>query len=208
MSDVEEVERADVPPSPPPSRPRRSAGFVVAAALAVVFLASTVLLGVVAAQLKADKDELVDGPAEVADVAGRFVHALLSYDHRDPAGFRDGVLAFTAPPFTEQFEQAVAALEEAFAGLEAVSVPTIDEVLVGDIEGGTATAIVVYDRVLDGAGGQRSESNLYVRIGLVERDAGWRVNDVVNLNLAFANSDPAVDPPATGDPAPTTVPAG
>jgi hypothetical protein len=199
---------AEAPPSAdapaPAPRRRRSTGFVVAAGLAVVFFASTVLLGVVAAGLKSDKDELVDGRAEVADAAGQFVHALLSYDHRDPEGFREGVLALTAPPFSEQFEEAVTQLEDAFAGLEAVSVPTIDEVFVTEVDNGTATAIVVYDRVLDGVGGQRTESNLYVRLGLVERDAGWRVNDVVNLNLAFA------EPGAVGTPDPvgssTTVP--
>ena len=170
-------------------RRRRPVGFVVAVVLAVVFFASTVLLGIVAAGLKADKDELVDGRADVAEVAGRFVDALLSYDHRDPEGFRQGVLSLTAPPFSEQFEEAVIELEEAFAGLDAVSVPTIDEVFVAEVGDGTATAIVVYDRVLDGVSGERTESNLYVRLGLVEREAGWRVNDVVNLNLAFADPD-------------------
>ena len=181
----------------PPVR-RRSPGFVVAAVLAVVFFAATVLLAVVAVGLKADKDELVDGRAEVADVSGRFVSALLSYDHRDPEGFRSRVLSFTAPPFSEQFEQAVIELESAFEGLDAVSVPTIEEVFVTEVEQGTATAIVVYSRVLDGVGGERAESNLYVRLGLVERDDGWRVNDVVNLNLAFAD-------PGTGG-STTTVP--
>ena len=98
--------RADAP-APPPRR-RRSPGFVVAAVLAVVFFASTVLLAVVAAGLKADKDELVDGRAEVADVAGRFVAAPCSptttATPRASAG-RPG--ARPRPPFSEQFEQAV-----------------------------------------------------------------------------------------------------
>jgi Mce-associated membrane protein len=169
-----------------PAPRRRSPGFLVAAVLAVVFFASTILLGVVAAGLKADKDELTDGRAEVADVAGRFVSALLSYDHRDPEGFRQRVLGFTAPPFSEQFEEAAGELEATFEGLDAVSTPTIKEVFVAEIADGTATAIVVYDRVLDGISGPRAESNLYVRLGMVERDDGWRVNDVINLNLAFA----------------------
>lgn len=191
MTDV-----AEAPPSSdaPSARPRRSPGFVVAAGLAVVFFASTVLLGIVAAGLKADKDELVDGRAEVAEVAGQFVDALLSYDHRDPEGFRQGVLSLTAPPFSEQFEQALIDLEEAFAGLDAVSVPTIDEVFVTEVERGTATAIVAYGRVLDGIGGRRTESNLYVKVGLIERDDGWRVNDVVNLNLALGGPDAVTDP--------------
>jgi hypothetical protein len=208
MTELTDVAEADAPsleedmPEAAPAARRRSPGFVVAAVLAVVFFASTVLLAVVAAGLKADKDELVDGRAEVAEVAGRFVDALLSYDYRDPQGFREGVLAMTAPPFSEQFEQAVLDLEEAFAGLDAVSVPTIDEVFVTEVEDGTATAIVAYGRVLEGVSGQRTESNLYVKLGLIEREDGWRVNDVVNLNLALG--DPGATTPDQGG-SPTTV---
>lgn len=154
--------------------------------LAAVFLVSTVLLAVVAVGLKADKDELVDGRAEVEEVAGRFVHALLAYDHRDMDGFREQVLALTAPPFSEQFETAVDGLEAGIVAGAQVSTPTVEDVFVTEVEDGTATAIVVYGRVVDGTAGQREESNLYVRLGLVTRDGAWRVNDVVNLNLAFA----------------------
>ena len=166
----------------------RSTGFVLVCILAGVFFVSTVLLAVVAAGLKADKDELVDGRAEVADVAGRFVTALLSYDHRDPEGFRDRVLALTAAPFTAQFEDAVVELETLFEGVDAVSVPSIKDVFVTEVAAGTATAIVVYDRVLDGVGGERTESNIYVRLDLVEREDGWRINNVVNLNLALTEA--------------------
>ncbi len=183
----------DAPPAvddAPPAGRRRSPGFVVAAGLALVFFASTVLLAVVAAGLKADKDELVDGRAEVADVAGRFVDALLSYDHRDPQGFRDRVLAFTAPPFSEQFEAAVDALAESIVATEQVSTPTVEEVFVTEVEDGTATAIVSFSRVIESTAGEREENGLYVELGLIEREDGWRVNDVANLNLAYANSRP------------------
>lgn len=166
----------------PPGRGVAVLGWV----LAGVFLVSTVLLAVVAVGLKADKDELVDGRAEVEEVAGRFVHALLAYDHRDMDGFREQVLALTAPPFSEQFETAVDGLEAGIVAGEQVSTPTVEDVFVTEVEDGAATAIVVYGRVVDGTAGQREESNLYVRLGLVSRGGAWRVNDVVNLNLAFA----------------------
>lgn len=173
----------------PPAR-RRSPGFVVAAVLAVVFFASTVLLAVVAAGLKADKDELADGRAEVAEAAGRFVDALLSYDHRDLEGFRASAVALTAPPFSEQFEAAVDALADSIVATEQVSTPTIEEVFVTEVEDGTATAIVSFSRVIESTAGEREENGLYVELGLIEREDGWRVNDVANLNLAYANSLP------------------
>jgi hypothetical protein len=193
-------------PAPTAGRRRRSTGFVVASILAVVFFASTVLLAVVAAGLKSDKDDLIDGRAEVADVAGRFVTALLTYDHNDPEGFRDRVLAFTAPPFNEQFQDAVDELQRLFEGFDAVSVPTIRDVFVTEVADGTATAIVVYDRVLDGVGGRRTESNIYVRLDLVEREDGWRINNVVNLNLAFADAAPTGGDDAGTGGSTTTVP--
>lgn len=192
------------PPAPAPAaaaRRTRSAGTVVVAVLAAVFFASTVLLAVVAADLKADKDDLADGRRDVAEIAGRFVEALLSYDHEDPEGFRSRVLELTAPPFSEQFREAVDALEEDFELTESVSVPTIDDVFVAEVEADAATAIVVYDRVLDGTAGRRTESNLYVRLGMIRQDDGWRVNDVLNLNLALGDA-----PADTSTPTSTTAP--
>jgi Mce-associated membrane protein len=167
--------------------------------LAAAFFASTVLLAVVAAGLKADKDELADGRQQVAAAAGRFVETLLTYDHRDLGGYEDSVLALTAPPFSEQFSEAVLQISEGLIAAQEVSNPTVDDVFVADVDGETATTIVVYDRVLDGAAGPRTESNLYVRLGLVRQGGVWRVNDVVNLNLAFAESSPTTT---------TTAPAG
>lgn len=191
---------APAPAAAPPRR-TRSAGTVALAVLAAVFFASTVLLAVVAADLKADKDDLADGRRDVAEIAGRFVEALLSYDHEDPEGFRSRVLELTAPPFSEQFREAVDALEEDFELTESVSVPTIDDVFVAEVEADAATAIVVYDRVLDGTAGRRTESNLYVRLGMIRQDDGWRVNDVLNLNLALGDA-----PADTSTPTSTTAP--
>jgi len=198
------VEAAEVPA---PAPRRRSGAVVVLAVLALVFFLSTVLLAVVAASLKQDKDDLADGRREVAAAAGRFVEALLSYDHRDQEGFEEGVLALTAPPFSEQFREAVRDLGDSFAATEAVSVPTIDQVFVAEVDGDGATAIVVYDRVLDGVGGPRTESNLYVRLGLVRQGDAWRVNDVVNLNLAFAGAGDGA-PAGTGTTATTATSPG
>lgn len=177
-------------PAPDQERPgrRASAGLIAAVALAAVFFVTTVVLAVVAAGLKADKDEVVDSRQDVAEAAGGFVTALLSYDYQDPAGFRERVLAQSAPPFSEQFEEAVDGLESGFEAAQQVSRPTIQDVFVTEVEDGSATAIVVYARTVEGTGGRREESNLYVRVGLVERDGSWRVNDVVNLNLAFATA--------------------
>lgn len=171
--------------------PRRSPALVVAAAAAVVFFATTVLLAIVAVDLQDDKEALEDARADVAAVAGRFVEELLTYDYRDPQGFRDRVLGLTAAPFTEQFESAVDQLEETFRVGQSVSTGTVRDVFVAEIaDDGTATAIVQYDRTLDGAAGARDETNLYVRLGLIERDGTWRINDVLNLNLAIAGAAP------------------
>jgi hypothetical protein len=192
MTDVEPAPPVEEAPAPSSTPPRRSTALVVVSVLALVLLVSTVLLAVVAVDLKGDKDELTSDREAVAAAAGGFVDTLLAYDYRDPEGYRERVLARTAPPFSEQFESAVAELEADFEVAQQVSTGSIRDVFVADVDGGegTATAIVVYDRVLDGAAGPRNEENFYVRLGLLERDGEWRVNDVVNLNLAFAAANP------------------
>jgi hypothetical protein len=177
----------EAPPDPPTvdAPPRtRSTALLVVSVLAVVLFASTVLLAVVAAGLKDDKDELTGDREDVAEAAGRFVDTLLAYDYRDPQGYRDRVLALTGPPFSDQFESAVAELEADFEVAEQVSTGTIRDVFVADVDG-------------DDAAGPRHEQNFYVRIGLVERGGDWLVNDVVNLNLAFASAGPAAGPTTT-----------
>lgn len=172
-------------------RPPRGTGFVVASILAVVFFSSTVLLAVVAVGLKDEKDDLRNARTDVAETAGRFVEALLGYDYRDPQGYRDRVLALTAAPFTDQFATAVEGLEADFEVARSVSVGTIEDVYVAEVgDDRTATAIVRYSRTLDGEAGPRRESNLYVQLGLIEREPGWRINDVINLNLAFSGTAP------------------
>lgn len=181
---------AEVEPEPDieGAPPGRSPALLVAAGLAGVFFVTTVVLAVVAVSLKNDKDAIEDTRTDIAAVAGRFVEELLGYDYRDPQGFRDRVLRLTAPPFTEEFQTAVDELEANFELTESVSVGTVRDVFVADVgDDGTATAIVHYDRTLDGTGGPRRETNLYLRLGLVERDGTWRINDVVNLNLAFTD---------------------
>jgi hypothetical protein len=177
-----------LPEAPRPPR-ARSGLSVLAWVLAGVFFVATVLLAIVAADLQSDKDEVADTSQDVAEVATDFVDALLSYDHRDPEGYRERVLALTAAPFRAQFEEAVDGLEEEFQVAQQVSVPTIKDLFL-PVEVGEADAevIVVYDRVVRGAAGDRQERNLYVRLRLVRLDEGWRINDVVNLNFAFAGA--------------------
>jgi hypothetical protein len=186
---------------------KRSAAPVVAWVLAAIFFVSSVLLAVVAVGLKSDKDALTGDRDDVASAAAGFVDTLLGYDYRDPEGYRDRVLDRTAPPFSDQFESAVDEIEADFALAEQVSTGTIRDVFVADVDAdaGSALAIVVYDRVLDGAAGPRTEENFYVRLGLVERDGAWKVNDVVNLNLAFASAGGGDGSTTTST---STVPAG
>jgi hypothetical protein len=175
---------------------------VVATVLAAAFFASTVVLATVAVRLEHDKDEAATGgrPAEVAEVASRFVEAVLDYDYRNPDASRDAVLALAADPFAEQYQAAIPQLQQGFETAQSVSDGTVKQVYLADLgDDGSATAVVEYDRVIHGTSGDRNETNRYLRLGLVQLGSGWRVNDVVDLNLAFAN------PTATSTPAGSTT---
>jgi hypothetical protein len=189
--EIQEVERgADV-------RVAR-AGWVVAAA----FLVTTVVLGAVAASLRADRDELRDERREVEEVAGQFSEALLEFDPGDIEGARDRVLALAAPPFTNEYEEVYRVIiEPAAASVTSITEPTITDIFVSDIDDGTASVIVVYDRQEVSAEETRlTENNVYMRLGLVQVDGEWRVNDVINLTFAGAGGTAGTSTTTTAPP--------
>jgi hypothetical protein len=186
-------------------RPGRTALFV-AAGLAVTFFLSTVVLLVVSASLKSDKDELTGERRAVSDLAGQFVETFVSYDYENPEAQHDAVLALSAPPFSSQFEDAFAGLQELFTETQSTAQGTVKDVFVGDItDDGTASAIVVYDRVIQSSSGTTPEVNVYLRLDLVKLDGEWKVSGVINLN--FALTGPSEQPAVGGDTSTTATTA-
>lgn len=193
----------DPPLSPPRPRSTLGAPAILAFVLAAVFAVTTVLLAFIAVGLKSDKDELDDTRREVETASGRFVQALVDYRFDEPASLHDDVVALSADPFTDQFEAGVPQIQALNESLGRVSRATVKDVFVASVESGEATAIVVYDAVETFADREPIPyQNVYVRLGLVRLDGDWKVNDVINLNLALQQ------PSAATGSTTTTVPPG
>jgi hypothetical protein len=185
MTDLE-PEATPAPEVPAPEPAARNPLSLFAVGLAVVFGVTTVLLAIVAVGLKNDKDRVDAGHRDVEAAAGTFVQALVDYRYDDPASLHDDVVALSADPFTEQFEAGVPQIQALNTSLGRVSQATVKDVFVASVEDDQATAIVVYDAVETFTGQDPVPyQNVYVRLGLVKLDGAWKVNDVINLNLAL-----------------------
>jgi hypothetical protein len=183
MTDVD----PEVPVAPrPPASSQRHPLSLFAVGLAAVFGVTTVLLAIVAVGLKSDKDESDGRRRDVEAAAGAFVQALVDYRFDDPSSLHDDVVALSASPFTEQFEDGVPQIQALNESLGRVSQASVKDVFVASVEGDEATAIVVYDAVETFSDREPNPyQNVYVRLGLVRLDGEWKVNDVINLNLAL-----------------------
>jgi len=170
-----------------PTRSRR-ATWVPWATAGVLFVFA-VVLAVVAASLQGQLSAERDDRREVERVAGELTAALLTYDHRDLEGWRARVLAHSTGSFRRTFEDTYkASLEPIVTEAQASSTGTVKDIFLGEIDNGSATAIVVASTVAEGNAGRRRGFDTYVQLDLVEVDGRWRVNDVTNLNLGGSES--------------------
>lgn len=194
--------------APRSPRERGVSAAVVGFALAGVFAVTTVVLAIVAVGLQSEKDDLASERSAVQDVAARFAQAFGDYDYRDPSTFSEDLLPLSAPPFTDQLEDALPALVDSAVAVERTSSATVDDVFVAEVddEDGTAVALVVYSAVETSIAGQFPLENVYMRLGMVRVDGSWRVNDVINLNFALAQTPAPLD--GTPSAPPTSAPAG
>lgn len=183
-------------PEPAPPHPAGAPAprrLPVATVLAVLFAAVAVFLAFVATSLQGELDDEREERRAVGRVAGTFSEAILTFDVDDLDATRERVLELATGDFAREFEEGFAGLAELVQTASSSARATVDDVFVGEIDGGEASAITVVDLVADGPSGPRSVADTYLRLSLVRVDGEWRVDGVTSLNFAQA--------PAGGDPA-------
>lgn len=196
MTDAPVDNQPESPAEPAKAAPPRLriTATVWAIGFAVLFAITTILLAIVAVDLKSDRDQLEDDRADVELASARFVQAFVDFRFDDPATLLDDVVPLTADPFTDQFVTGVPQIQALNESLGRVSQGTVKDVFVASVQGGQATAIVVYDALETFTDREPLPyQNTYVRLGLVQLDGEWRVNDVISLNFALqggGNADP------------------
>jgi Mce-associated membrane protein len=181
---------SDVEPEaePAPARRRRPVAAVLCLLLAIV----AVVLGVTAVSLRADLDREREERRDVAEVAGAFSEAILSYDFKDLDATKQRVLDLSTGDFADDFDTSFEGLSALVEAAKGRATATVQDVFVGDIGDGEATVITVVDLAATGASGDRTVPDSYIRLSLVRVDGEWKVDGLTSLN--FARDDAGATP--------------
>ncbi len=205
-AEATEDEQADgaegIVAGPSDRRARRGPALLWAAlaVLLVVALATSLL----AADATADRNRERADRQAVEEVAGRLATALSTYDYRDFEATKRRVLALSTGAFSSEFERAVGALASLIDQTKATSEATVNDVFVGNLGAGKASAIVRLEIRATGVGGPRVSLDNYVDLSLVKVEGEWKVDGLSNLNLGVAGGGTASPAPgAAATPTPT-----
>ncbi|QKW38276.1 hypothetical protein HUT06_33270 [Actinomadura sp. NAK00032] len=217
-AEAEETEAAEpeaVKKEPDAGEPARRArlrmpgkAWLVRATVAVAVVGSAVTAGTQwyqadqAAQRDADR-------AQVRASAAEFGQALLSYDHTKLQDARNHVLSLASDDFAKTYDEAfTGGLEGVISKLKADATATVRTVYLGEVESGTAKAVVVMDSEVHSTAGTRRVLGSYLDMRLVRRGGEWKVTDVTSVGAANESmTDPDGNRQDPGKAVPTPKPS-
>ncbi len=139
--------------------------------------------------------------------AGRFAERFLTFEHDALDDWKAGVLALSTGGFTSEVEDVEEGLRTLIGESELDATTQVTEIFVGDVDNGTASVVLIYDRDVNGATGTRSETDRYMQLEMNLVDGEWLVDNVLDISTAGGLGEPD---PGPGDPATTSTstPAG
>lgn len=198
------------PEEPTPVHDERTASRTVPAAafIAAVFVAGALgLLAVVSLATGSGGDDAAD---DARFAAGRFAERFLTFEHDALDDWKAGVLSLSTGGFASEVEEVEEGLRRLIDESELDATTQVTEIFVGDVDGGTASVVLIYDRDVTGASGTRSETDRYMQLELNLVDGEWLVDNVLDISTAGGLDDPSRGAPeAPAAPSPTTsAPAG
>ncbi len=183
--------------------------WLVRATVAVAVVGSAVTAGMQWYQA----DQAAQRDAERAQVrasAAEFGQALLSYDHTKLQDARNHVLSLASDDFAKTYDEAfTGGLEGVIGKLKADATATVRAVYLGEVESGTAKAVVVMDSEVHSTAGTRRVLGSYLDMRLVRRGGEWKVTDVTSVGAANESmTDPDGNRQDPGKAVPTSKPGG
>ncbi|MFA1538257.1 hypothetical protein [Actinomadura monticuli] len=159
-------------------------GWLVRGTVAVALVGCVVTAGLQwhQADRAAQRD---DERGQVRASAAEFGQALLSYDHTKLQDARHHVLSLASDDFAKTYDEAfTGGLEGVITKLKADATATVQAVYLGEIEEGTAKAVVVLDSEVHSTAGTRRVLGSYLDMRLVRRGGEWKVTDVTSIGAA------------------------
>ena len=193
----------------PSSAPNQGRTVPAALFVAAVFVAGVLgILAVVAlATGSSGGDDDVD---DARFAAGRFAERFLTFEHDALDDWKADVLSLSTGGFAGEVEDVEDGLRRLIGESELDATTQVTEIFVGDIDGGTASVVLIYDREVRSSSGTRSEADRYMQLEMNLVDGEWLVDNVVDISTAGGLDDPtgAGAPPADETTPSTTAPPG
>lgn len=123
--------------------------------------------------------------------AGRFAERFLTFDHDALDEWKADVLSLSTGGFAGEVEDVEEGLRRLIGESELDATTQVTEIFVGDIDNGSASVVLIYDRDVTGASGTRSETDRYMQLEMNLVDGEWLVDDVIDISTAGGLDDPA-----------------
>lgn len=139
--------------------------------------------------------------------AGRFAERFLTFEHDALDDWKAGVLSLSTGGFTNEVKEVEEGLRRLIGESELDATTQVTEIFVGDVDNGTVSVVLIYDRDVNGASGTRSETDRYMQLEMNLVDGEWLVDNVLDISTAGGLGDP--DPgPVDDATTSTSTPAG
>ena len=118
--------------------------------------------------------------------AGRFGERFLTFEHDGLDEWKSGVLSLSTGGFSKEVDEVEEGLRRLIGEAELDATTQVTEIFMGEIDRGTVSAVLLYDRDLRSASGTRSESDRYLQLTLLQVDGEWLVDNVIDIATADA----------------------
>lgn len=158
---------------------------MVPAGALVVAIMVAAALGILAVVALASGGQTQDRDTDAARLAaGRFGERFLTFDHDQLDEWKADVLSLSTGGFAKEVDDVEAGLRRLVseAGLDANT--QVTEIFMGQVDKGSVSAVLLYDRDLSGTSGRRSENDRYMQLSLLLVDGEWLVDDVIDIASA------------------------
>lgn len=164
--------------------------------LAVALICALALAGWQTQRL-GDLESDVDRRADAARTAGEFTLALLSYDFESLDDQTETIADLATEDFATEFSDAMdRGLGASITELRARSEASVSEVMVSEVPGDRARAVVIADSEITSEAGNRASTDTYLDVSLIYLDDRWQVDDVRTI---ATDSPQPTSPDTPGD---------
>lgn len=185
-ADTPVTDAPDTPVVPDPPREPAASRVVPASAFVAAVMVAAVLGILAVVALTAGGDGGSDDEARAARLAaGRFGERFLTFDHEDLDRWKTDVLELSTGGFAGEVEEVESGLRRLIGESELDASTQVTDIFLGEVDRGSVSAVLIYDRSITGAR-NRTESDRYMQLELIQVDGVWLVDEVIDIATAGA----------------------